>query len=78
METQHFVNLLNNSNNYPSKFTTKRGCFMGSEANGNYAKETPIKFITNSIASNICDYSDDSCNWKYNWFRRSCKYKSSI
>ena len=26
--------------------------------NGNYAKENPIKFITNSIESSLCDYFD--------------------
>ena len=58
METQKFVNLLNDSSDFPSKFATKKWYIMDSESKGNYAKENPIQFITNSIESSLCDYSD--------------------
>ena len=57
METQKIVNLLNDSSNYPATFATKNG-IIDSELKGNYAKENPIKFITNSIESSLCNYSD--------------------
>ena len=55
METQKFVNLLNDSSDFPSKFATKKWYIMDSESKGNYAKENPIQFITNSIESSLCD-----------------------
>ena len=58
METQKIVTLLHDSSNYPSKFATKKWYIINSESNGNYAKENLIKFITNSIESSLCDYSD--------------------
>ena len=56
METQKIVNLLNDSSNYLSKFATKK-YVINSESNRNYAKENPIKFITNPIESSLCYYS---------------------
>ena len=58
METQKIVNLLNNSENEYSKFATKQWYVIGSESKGKYSHENPIKFLTNSLESNICDYSD--------------------
>ena len=43
METQKIVNLLNGSDNDHSKFATKND---------------EIKFLTRSIESSLCDYSD--------------------
>ena len=54
METQKIVNLLNNTENEYSKFATKNG----SESKGNYSHENPIKFLTNSLESSFCNYSD--------------------
>ena len=58
METQKTVNLLNGSNNENSKFATKKWYIIDSESNGNYSKDEEIKFLTKSIESSLCDYSD--------------------
>ena len=50
METQKIVNLLNGSDNENSKFAKI--------SNGNYSHHNPIKFLTRSIESSLCDYSD--------------------
>ena len=36
----------------------KKWYIIDSESNGNYSKDEEIKFLTRSIESNICDYSD--------------------
>ena len=41
-----------------SKFATKKWYVIDSESKGNYPHEHPIKFLTNSLESIICDYSD--------------------
>ena len=58
METQKIVNLLNSSENEFSKFATKKWCAIDSEIKGDYSDEDPIKFLTKSIKSSLCDYSD--------------------
>ena len=59
METQKNANFLNNSNNENSKFATTKKCyFINSESKGNYSHENPIKFLTNSLESSLCDSSD--------------------
>ena len=58
METQKIVNLLNGSNNENSKFATKKWYIIDNESKGNYSHENPIKFLTKSIESSLCDYSD--------------------
>ena len=58
METQKIVNLLNGSDNDNSKFATKKWYIIGSESNGNYSQNDEIKFLTRSIESSLCDYSD--------------------
>ena len=58
METQKIVNLLNASDNENSKFATKKWHVIDSESKGNYSDEKEIKFLTNSLESNLCDYSD--------------------
>ena len=58
METQKIVNLLNSSENEYSKFTTKKFYVIDSETKGNYSHENPIKFLTSSLESSLCDYSD--------------------
>ena len=57
METQKIVNLLNSSDSENSKFATKKLYVIDSESN-NYLKDEPIKFLTKSLESNLCDYSD--------------------
>ena len=58
METQKIINLLNGSDNENSKFATKKWYIIDSESKGNYSHENPIKFLTNSLESSLCDYSD--------------------
>ena len=58
METQKIVNLLNNSENQYSKFATKKQFVIDSRTKGNYSYNDPIKFLTSSLESNLCDYSD--------------------
>ena len=58
METQKIINLLNGSDNENSKFATKKWYVIDSESKGNYSKDDPITFLTRSIESSLCDYSD--------------------
>ena len=58
METQKIANLLNSSENEYSKFATKKWYVIDSESKGNYSHENPIKFLTSSLESSLCDYSD--------------------
>ena len=58
METQKIVNLLNGSDNENSKFATKKCYVIDSESKGNYSYKNPIKFLTNSLESSLCDISD--------------------
>ena len=58
METQKIVNLLDDSDNENTKFATKKWYVIDNESKGNYSHENPIKFLTNSLESSLCDYSD--------------------
>ena len=58
METQKIVNLLNGSDNENSKFATKKWYVIGSKTSGAYSEDDPIKFLTKSIESSLCDYFD--------------------
>ena len=58
METQKIVNLLNGSDNDNSRFATKKWYIIDSESKGNYSQNDEIKFLTRSIESSLCDYSD--------------------
>ena len=58
METQKIINFLNGSDNENSKFATKKWYFIDSESKGNYSHHNPIRFLTSSLESNLCDYSD--------------------
>ena len=58
METQKIVCLLNGSDNESSKLATKKWYVIDCESNDNYSKDAEIKFLTRSIESNLCDYSD--------------------
>ena len=58
MEAQKIINLLNNTENEYSKFATKKWYIIDSESKGNYSHENPIKFLTSSLESSLCDYSD--------------------
>ena len=52
------VNLLNGSDNENSTFSPKKWYVIDSESKGNYSDENEIKFLTSSLESNLCDYSD--------------------
>ena len=58
MGTQKIVNLLNSYENGYSKFATKKWYVIDSESKGVYSHENPIKFLTSSLESSLCDYSD--------------------
>ena len=58
METQKIVNLLNGSDNKNSKFATKKQYVIDSKTSGSYSEDDLIKFLTKSIESSLCDYSD--------------------
>ena len=58
METKKIANLLNSSENEYSKFLTKKWYLIDSESKGNYSHENSIKFLTSSLESSLCDYSD--------------------
>ena len=58
METQKIINILNVSDNENSKFATKKWYIIDSESKGNYSHEDELKFLTNSLESSLCDYSD--------------------
>ena len=58
METQKILNLLNGSDNDNSKFSSTKWYIIESESNGNYSPNDETKFLTRSIESSLCDYSD--------------------
>ena len=58
METQKIISLLNNSEDEYSKFATKKWYIINSESKGNYSHQNPITFLTKSLESSLCDYSD--------------------
>ena len=58
METQKNINLLNGYGNENSKFATKKWYVIDNESKGNCSHHNPITFLTKSIESSLCDYSD--------------------
>ena len=58
METQKIVNLLYGSDDENSKFATKKWYVIDNESEGNYSHENPIKGLTKSMDSSLCDCSD--------------------
>ena len=50
--------MLKSSENEYSKFATKKWYVIGSESKSSYWYKDPIKFLTKSIESILCDYSD--------------------
>ena len=57
METQKNRNLLNGSDNDNSKFATKIW-YIDNKSKGNYSHHNPTKFLTKSIESSVCYYSE--------------------
>ena len=58
MEVQKIVNLLNSSDNENSKFATEKWYIIDSESKDKFSRHNPITFLTKSIESSLCDYSD--------------------
>ena len=59
METQKIINLVNDSSNEESKFATKKWYAIDSQTTkGKYKQGDVIKFVTETIESSLCDYSD--------------------
>ena len=72
MKTQKIVNLLNSFENEYSKSPTKNGTLLtvkqrvtihikihsNFETKGNYSNENAFKFLTSSLESSLCYYSD--------------------
>ena len=59
MGTQKIINLLNDSSNEETKFTSKKWYVIDSEATkGKYKQGDTIKFETGTIKSSLCNYSD--------------------
>ena len=52
------MNLLNGSDNENSKFGTKKWYVIDIESKGKYSHPNPIKFLTKTVESSLCDYSD--------------------
>ena len=52
------ISYKNGSENEFSKFSTKKWYVSDSDSKGNYSHENPIKLLTKSIESSLCDYSD--------------------
>ena len=50
--------MLNGSDNENSKFATKKWNIIDSESKGNYLPDNRIRFLTSSLESSLCDYSD--------------------
>ena len=50
--------MLDDSDNENTKFATKKWYVIDNESKGNYSHHDPIKFLTKSIESSLCDYSD--------------------
>ena len=67
--SQNSTTIINNGNTEDCKFVkwfwqwkfkicNKKWYVIDSESNGNYSKDKEIKFLTRSIESSLCDYSD--------------------
>ena len=50
--------MLKGSENEYTKFATKKWYVINSDAKGKYSHHDPIKLLTKSIESSLCDYSD--------------------
>ena len=56
MDAQKIINLLNGTDNDTSKFATKQWYIIDSESN--YSQNDEIKFLTGSIESILCCYTE--------------------
>ena len=58
MEYQKMTNLLNDSSNKTSKFSTKNWVETNDKSRGTYNDDKQDKFKTTMLKSSLCDYSD--------------------
>ena len=58
MEYEKIENLLDNTANQLSKFTTKNWIKINDEKRGRYTTGSDIKFKTAMLRSKLCDYAD--------------------
>ena len=58
MENQKIVNLLNDIDDENSKFATKKWYVINDGSEGNYSPDNEMRFLTSSLKSSLCDYSD--------------------
>ena len=57
MEHQNMTNLLNKSNDQPSKFRTRKWVEVSDDSNGTYKTGMQIKFYIFMLMSSLRDYS---------------------
>ena len=58
METQKIVNFLNSSEKFQNLQKKGKWYVIDNESKGSYSHASPIKFLTASLESSLCDYSD--------------------
>ena len=58
MEIQNIGNLLNSSQINTQNLQQKKWCVIDSESKGVYFHKNPTEFVTKSLESSRCDYSD--------------------
>ena len=58
MEIQKIANLLNSPENEFSTLATKKSYVIDSETKSGYSDQDPIKLLTKSGESSLCDFSD--------------------
>ena len=58
MEYQKIINLLDNTLNQPSKFSTKNWIKINDQSRGVYNTNSDIRFKTAMLKSSLFDYSD--------------------
>ena len=58
MEYQKIINLLQNAQNQPTKFRTKKQVEINDKSRVIYNTNRQIKFKTSMLRSRFCDYSD--------------------
>ena len=58
MKTQKIINLLNDTDNENSKFATKKWNVIDSESKSNCSPNNKINFLTSSLESSLCGFSD--------------------
>ena len=66
MQYQKITNLIDDTPNQPSKFTTKNWFEINDDARGTYSKDGQFRFKTSMLKSSIY-----TCEWNYNNYKTS-------